>query len=67
MGWRRSCSHRTTSFRDIPWRNGDVTVTQVTLAQGDLLYLPRGFVHEAAAARGGFSTHLTLSTYQVKQ
>ena len=36
---------------------------EVTLQQGDLLYIPRGFIHQARAT-AEFSTHLTVSTYQ---
>ena len=36
----------------------------VTLEQGDLLYLPRGFIHEAATGTAAASTHVTISTYQ---
>ena len=36
---------------------------EVTLHQGDLLYIPRGFIHQARAT-AEFSTHLTVSTYQ---
>lgn len=31
--------------------------------QGDMLYFPRGVIHEAAATEQ-FSTHVTISTYQ---
>ena len=37
---------------------------EVTLEPGDVLYLPRGFVHEAVAAHDAASSHLTVSTYQ---
>ncbi|KAK9820082.1 hypothetical protein WJX72_005919 [[Myrmecia] bisecta] len=36
---------------------------EVTLQPGDVLYLPRGTVHQAEAQEG-HSTHITLSTYQ---
>ena len=36
---------------------------EFTLNQGDLLYFPRGVVHEAVAT-DSFSTHVTVSTYQ---
>ena len=35
---------------------------ELTLTPGDVLYLPRGFVHEAAALEGA-SLHLTLSVH----
>jgi lysine-specific demethylase/histidyl-hydroxylase NO66 len=36
---------------------------EVTLHQGDLLYLPRGAIHEAVTT-DSFSTHITISVYQ---
>ena len=36
---------------------------EVTLQPGDVLYVPRGVVHQAAAEEAG-SCHLTVSTYQ---
>lgn len=39
---------------------------EVTLAAGDVLYLPRGTVHQAVAGQGRQgSAHLTISTYQL--
>ncbi|KAG1660597.1 hypothetical protein FOA52_003028 [Chlamydomonas sp. UWO 241] len=38
-------------------------IMDVTLEVGDVLYLPRGTIHQAVAHDSG-STHLTLSTYQ---
>ena len=40
-------------------------ILEVTLEQGDLLYIPRGVIHQARAATD-FSTHLTVSTYQAQ-
>jgi hypothetical protein len=37
---------------------------EVTLQPGDVLYFPRGFIHEACTQAGDASTHLTVSTYQ---
>jgi ribosomal protein L16 Arg81 hydroxylase len=37
---------------------------EVTLRPGDVLYLPRGFVHEAISSADEPSAHLTLSSYQ---
>lgn len=34
---------------------------QIMLKEGDILYIPRGFFHEAYATDGGFSLHLTLA------
>nr|XP_003408800.1 ribosomal oxygenase 1 [Loxodonta africana]XP_023402118.1 ribosomal oxygenase 1 [Loxodonta africana] len=39
-------------------------VLQTVLEPGDLLYFPRGFVHQAQCQDGVHSLHLTLSTYQ---
>jgi len=39
-------------------------VLDVLLEAGDMLYLPRGFIHQGIAAEdAGFSHHLTVSTY----
>ncbi|CAJ1064463.1 Hypothetical predicted protein [Xyrichtys novacula] len=38
---------------------------EITLKEGDLLYFPRGTIHQASTPPGvHHSTHLTLSTYQ---
>eukprot|EP00026_Physarum_polycephalum_P007994 Phypoly_transcript_08067.p1 GENE.Phypoly_transcript_08067~~Phypoly_transcript_08067.p1 ORF type:complete len:491 (+),score=78.22 Phypoly_transcript_08067:42-1514(+) len=39
-------------------------IAEVTLEAGDLLYLPRGCVHQAVSAPDVHSLHVTLSTYQ---
>jgi hypothetical protein len=39
---------------------------KVVLEVGDVLYLPRGTVHEARTVQGHVSTHVTVSTYQNK-
>lgn len=39
-------------------------IDELTLHPGDLLYLPRGVVHQALAQESGHSLHLTFSTYQ---
>ncbi|XP_040598714.1 ribosomal oxygenase 1 [Mesocricetus auratus] len=39
-------------------------VLQTVLEPGDLLYFPRGFIHQAECQDGDHSLHLTLSTYQ---
>ncbi|KAA0191349.1 Lysine-specific demethylase NO66, partial [Fasciolopsis buskii] len=36
----------------------------VTLKPGDLLYLPRGFIHQGSTSDETHSLHLTISTYQ---
>lgn len=38
-------------------------ILEVTLKQGDILYMPRGTVHQAAA-QSEDSAHVTISTYQ---
>ena len=38
-------------------------VPPALIQPGDVLYMPRGTIHQAVAQSGG-STHLTLSTYQ---
>lgn len=37
---------------------------EVILKPGDLLYLPRGFIHQAVATTGHHSLHLTVSMFQ---
>ena len=37
---------------------------EVTLNQGDMMYLPRGVIHQALADSETFSTHVTVSVYQ---
>lgn len=37
---------------------------EVTLEAGDLLYFPRGFIHQAFADKDAHSLHITLSVYQ---
>ncbi|VDP87131.1 unnamed protein product, partial [Echinostoma caproni] len=39
-------------------------VMTVTLKPGDLLYLPRGFIHQGTTPDDTHSLHLTISTYQ---
>ncbi|XP_055293368.1 ribosomal oxygenase 1 [Moschus berezovskii] len=39
-------------------------VLQTVLEPGDLLYFPRGFIHQAECQDGVHSLHLTLSTFQ---
>ena len=39
-------------------------IDQFTLHPGDLVYLPRGVVHQALTQEGTHSLHLTFSTYQ---
>ncbi|POM77498.1 Nucleolar protein, partial [Phytophthora palmivora] len=37
---------------------------ELTVEEGDLLYFPRGVVHEACTDKEEFSTHVTVSVYQ---
>eukprot|EP00794_Sanderia_malayensis_P000387 gene387-1021_t len=46
-----------------PEEVGELT-QEIELEAGDLLYFPRGVVHEAQTSSDGISTHVTLSTYQ---
>uniref|UniRef100_A0A2P2I0X5 Bifunctional lysine-specific demethylase and histidyl-hydroxylase n=2 Tax=Hirondellea gigas TaxID=1518452 RepID=A0A2P2I0X5_9CRUS len=39
-------------------------ILDVTLEAGDLLYFPRGFIHQGEAVEDVHSLHITLSTYQ---
>ncbi|GAX75760.1 hypothetical protein CEUSTIGMA_g3203.t1 [Chlamydomonas eustigma] len=49
--------------QDLPQEMIGEPIMDITLKVGDVLYLPRGTIHQAVAQEGG-STHLTLSTYQ---
>jgi len=49
---------------DLDRKNLDL-IKEVTLEQGDILYMPRGLVHEARVLPGaGTSVHVTISTFQ---
>eukprot|EP00050_Salpingoeca_kvevrii_P022164 m.122193 g.122193 ORF g.122193 m.122193 type:complete len:509 (-) comp9624_c1_seq1:36-1562(-) len=39
-------------------------ILEVTLNAGDVLYFPRGTIHEACTGEDALSTHVTFSTYQ---
>uniref|UniRef100_A0A1B6GDQ5 Bifunctional lysine-specific demethylase and histidyl-hydroxylase n=1 Tax=Cuerna arida TaxID=1464854 RepID=A0A1B6GDQ5_9HEMI len=39
-------------------------ILDVTLEPGDLLYFPRGYIHQASTVEGEHSLHITLSAYQ---
>lgn len=39
-------------------------IMDIVLEPGDLLYFPRGFIHQANTVPGHHSLHITLSTYQ---
>lgn len=51
------------SSPDLPHEVIGKPILEVTLNVGDVLYLPRGTIHEAEAQEET-SSHLTLSTYQ---
>lgn len=48
---------------DIPRSSLPGLGTQVLMKAGDMMYLPRGTIHEALA-QSEFSTHITISVYQ---
>lgn len=52
------------SSSDIPRGALPPPALEVTLEPGDVLYLPRGHVHEAQALDGAASAHVTISSYQ---
>ncbi|XP_077302676.1 bifunctional lysine-specific demethylase and histidyl-hydroxylase NO66 isoform X2 [Arctopsyche grandis] len=39
-------------------------IMEVVLEAGDVLYFPRGFIHQATTIEGEYSLHVTISTYQ---
>lgn len=39
-------------------------IMEVTLEPGDLLYFPRGIIHQASTVPGNHSLHVTMSVYQ---
>lgn len=39
-------------------------IIDVTLEAGDLMYFPRGYIHQAYASDDTHSLHITVSTYQ---
>lgn len=41
-----------------------VPIMEVTLEPGDLLYFPRGIIHQASTVQGHHSLHVTMSVYQ---
>jgi len=69
--WRIREPVRRSPLRDEPWTDHRLAVEraaltapllEVTLAPGDSLYLPRGYLH-AATALGGVSTHITFGVH----
>ena len=59
---QRELSHK---YEKTPPGTLGKAMMEVTLEQGDLLYIPRGVIHQAKAT-AEFSTHLTVSTYQAQ-
>ncbi|XP_006884761.1 PREDICTED: bifunctional lysine-specific demethylase and histidyl-hydroxylase NO66 [Elephantulus edwardii] len=53
-----------TSSRNFTQEDLGEPVLQTVLEPGDLLYFPRGFIHQAECQDGVHSLHITLSTYQ---
>lgn len=39
-------------------------ILEVHLKAGDILYFPRGFIHQASTVPGEHSLHITISAYQ---
>jgi len=52
------------SSRNFEQREIGAAVMDFTLNPGDMLYFPRGIVHQANVAEDDHSLHITLSTYQ---
>lgn len=59
---QRELSHK---YEKTPPGTLEKPMLEVTLEQGDMLYIPRGVIHQAKTANE-FSTHLTISTYQAQ-
>ncbi|MFM6849050.1 MAG: cupin domain-containing protein [Terrabacter sp.] len=69
--WRLRAPVHASPLRDEPWTDHRAAVEEAgraepelefTLRPGDVLYLPRGWIHSATAL-GGVSTHLTLGVH----
>ncbi|NUR16721.1 MAG: cupin [Dermatophilaceae bacterium] len=69
--WRLRRPVHASPLRDEPWTEHRAAVEEAgraepelefTLSPGDVLYLPRGWIHSATAL-GGVSTHLTLGVH----
>ena len=61
--WAGPLSLPETYSADIPRQELPDNHAEVLLQCGDVLYLPRGTIHEAVSQEG-FSTHVTISVYQ---
>lgn len=61
--WENGMSLPEHHSSDIPRSSLPGPGTEVLMKAGDMLYLPRGTIHEAVA-QSEFSTHITISVYQ---
>jgi len=50
--------------QDLPQESIGEPIIEVTLDAGDLLYFPRGVIHQAKTVGTSHSTHISISTYQ---
>lgn len=50
--------------QDLPQESIGEPILEVTLDAGDLLYFPRGVIHQAKTVGTSHSTHISISTYQ---
>lgn len=39
-------------------------IQEIVLSEGDVLYLPRGYIHQASTEQDFHSLHITVSAYQ---
>ncbi|KRT78949.1 hypothetical protein AMK59_6874, partial [Oryctes borbonicus] len=52
------------SSQNLPRNELQAPIKELTLKAGDLLYFPRGFIHEASTDKDAHSLHITVSVYQ---
>ena len=52
------------SSKDFKDDDLDKPIMEVVLNAGDLLYLPRGYIHQAVTEQDFHSLHITVSAYQ---
>ncbi|KAL6070192.1 Bifunctional lysine-specific demethylase and histidyl-hydroxylase [Balamuthia mandrillaris] len=50
--------------RDLTQEEAGKPLMEVVLNRGDMMYFPRGVIHQAATSLDAPSTHITISTYQ---
>lgn len=50
--------------QDLPEESIGEPVMEVSLEPGDMLYFPRGYIHQAKSVGDVASTHISISTYQ---